>query len=138
MSETYPFLSPEWLDAVRALRDSMARPSVEPPVTMRMNLVVTDTPFGDDVRGHIDTTGGEIVIEAEHLDGPDLTVTVDYETARAVFVDMDATVAMQAFMGGRIKVDGDITKMLALQASTIEPDAETIALGEAVRALTAD
>lgn len=137
MAPTHPFLSPEWLDAVRGLRETLPHPTTPPPITMRMNLVVIETPFADDVAGHIDTSDGEVVIEEGHLDAPDLTVTVDYDTARAVFVDMDPTVAMQAFMSGRIKVDGDITKMLALQAGSIEPDPETLAIAEAVRAITA-
>ena len=99
---------------------------------------MTDTPFGADVQGHIDTTDGRIVIEEGHLDGPDLTLTVDHATARAVFVDLDATKAMQAFMGGRIKVDGDITKMLAMQAGQMEPDERTVAITDALRAMTAD
>lgn len=138
MAEKHPFLSPEWLAAAREIRDTMARPEIPTTVAMKMNLVVTDTPFGHDVLGHIDTSDGEIVIEDRHLDGPDLTVTVDYDTARSVFVDMDATAAMQAFMGGRIKVDGDITKMLAMQVPGAEPDAETKAIAEAVRSITAD
>lgn len=138
MAEKHPFLSPEWLAAARGIRDTMARPEIPTTVTMKMNLVVTDTPFGHDVLGHIDTSDGEIVIEDRHLEGPDLTVTVDYDTARSVFVDMDTTVAMQAFMGGRIKVDGDITKLLAMQVPGAEPDTETKAIAEAVRAITAD
>jgi hypothetical protein len=138
VAEKHPFLSPEWLVAARAIRDTMPPPEIPPTVTMRMNLVVTDTPFGHDVLGHIDTSDGEIIVEDGHLDGPDLTVTADYATARAVFVDLDATVAMQAFMGGRIKVDGDITKMLAMQVPGGEPDPETRAIAEAVRAITAD
>jgi putative sterol carrier protein len=103
-----------------------------------MNLVVTDTPFTSDVEGHVDTTQGEVVIEDGHLEGPDLTVTVDYATARAIFIDQDAAAAMQAFMGGRIKVDGDLTKMLAMQASAAAPDANAQALADALRDITAD
>lgn len=138
MATAYPFLSPDWMNAARALRESMPRPDTAPPVAVRMNLVVTDTPFDADVQGHVDTTDGEVVIEDGHLDGPDLTVTVDYETARAIFIDQDAAAAMQAFMGGRIKVDGDLTKMLAMQASAAAPDANAQGLADALRDITAD
>lgn len=138
MATAYPFLSPDWMNAARALRETMPRPDTAPPVAVRMNLVVTDTPFDADVQGHVDTTDGEVVIEDGHLDGPDLTVTVDYETARAIFIDQDAAAAMQAFMGGRIKVDGDLTKMLAMQASAAAPDANAQALADALRDITAD
>ena len=56
-------------------------------------------------------------METGHLDSPDLTITIGYETAKAILVDGDAQAAMQAFLGGRIKVDGDITKMIALQTA---------------------
>ena len=138
MATAYPFLSPDWMNAARALRETMPRPDTAPPVAVRMNLVVTDTPFDSDVQGHVDTTDGEVVIEDGHLDGPDLTVTVDYETARAIFIDQDAAAAMQAFMGGRIKVDGDLTKMLAMQASAAAPDANAQGLANALRDITAD
>ena len=138
MATAYPFLSPDWMNAARTLRETLPRPDTAPPVAVRMNLVVTDTPFDADVQGHVDTTDGEVIIEDGHLDGPDLTVTVDYETARAIFVDQDAAAAMQAFMGGRIKVDGDLTKMLAMQASAAAPDANAQALADALRDITAD
>jgi putative sterol carrier protein len=138
VATAYPFLSPDWMNAARTLRETLSRPDTAPPVAVRMNLVVTDTPFDADVQGHVDTTDGEVVIEDGHLDGPDLTVTVDYETARAIFIDQDAAAAMQAFMGGRIKVDGDLTKMLAMQASAAAPDANAQALADALRNITAD
>ena len=138
MATAHAFLSPEWMDAARNLRDTMPRPDTAPPVAVRMNLVVTDTPFDSDVHGHIDTTDGEVVIEDGHVEGPDLTVTVDYATARAIFIDQDAAAAMQAFMGGRITVDGDMSKMLAMQASAAAPDAKAQALADALRAITAD
>jgi putative sterol carrier protein len=138
VATAYPFLSPDWMNAARTLRETLPRPDTAPPVAVRMNLVVTDTPFDADVQGHVDTTDGEVVIEDGHLDGPDLTVTVDYETARAIFIDQDAAAAMQAFMGGRIKVDGDLTKMLAMQASAAAPDANAQALADALRNITAD
>jgi putative sterol carrier protein len=138
VATAYPFLSPDWMNAARTLRETLPRPDTAPPVAVRMNLVVTDTPFDSDVQGHVDTTDGEVVIEDGHLDGPDLTVTVDYETARAIFIDQDAAAAMQAFMGGRIKVDGDLTKMLAMQASAAAPDANAQELANALRDITAD
>ena len=138
VATAHAFLSPDWMAAARSLRDTMPLPATAPPVAVRMNLVVTDTPFEADVLGHIDTSEGEVVIEDGHLEGPDLTVTVDYATARAIFIDQDAAAAMQAFMGGRIKVDGDLSKMLAMQASAAAPDENAQALSDALRAITAD
>jgi len=44
-------------------------------------------------------------------------VTLTYATAKAILVDGDAAQAMNAFMSGKIRVDGDITKMIALQTA---------------------
>ena len=136
MSEKFEFLSPEWMVAAKAIRDTMAHPDVPPAGLMKMNLIVTDTPFPADVHGHIDTTDGEIVIEDGHIDAPDLTVTVDFATARAIFVNLDFAAAMQAFMGGRINVQGDITKLMSLQTPGTTPDPQAVAIAEAVRAIT--
>jgi putative sterol carrier protein len=72
-------------------------------------------------------------METGHLDSPDLTVTLSYDTAKAILVDGDAQAAMQAFLGGRIKVDGDITKMLALQTASAGGAADPAAVEMAKR-----
>ena len=138
MAETYQFLSKAWMDAAKEIRDTMPHPDVPSVGLMKMNLNVTETPFDSDVQGHIDTSNGEILIEDGHLEGPDLTVTIEYETARSIFVNLDFTAAMQSFMAGKIQVQGDITKLLAMQTPGAEPDPQAVAIAEAVRAITAD
>ena len=58
-----------------------------------------------------------------HLENPDLTVTLDYVTAKAILVDGNPQAGMQAFMAGKIKVQGDMTKMMAhaVRAPRIRP-----------------
>lgn len=127
---TYPFLSDEWIEAARRLRAEYELPPPAVPVTM--NLVVTDVPFGTGrLLGHLDTTGGGLDIELGHVEHPDVTITTDYATTRLIIVDGDMQAAMAAFLGGRIKVDGDITKMLQFQAP-LPAD-----LAERLKALTA-
>ncbi len=137
---SYPFLSPEWIDAARALREEYAEQVPTSPVQARVNIVITDVPHGDDptVNGHIDTSSGQTIIEHGHLTDPELTVTVDYPTARAAFVTRDQQEVMQAFLTGKILVDGDASKLLALQAvppTQIDPVA--VEMYERLDALTA-
>ncbi len=115
----HPFLSPEWITAARALRAEYADRLPEPVVAARLNVVITGVPHGesDVMEGHIDTTEGQTIIEYGHLGDPDLTVTVDYDTAKAAFVTRDQETLMQAFFGGKILVEGDVSKLLALQAT---------------------
>lgn len=114
----YPFLSDEWIEESRKIRAEYEDQVPEIPVTVRMNQIIQEVPFGDGViNAHIDTSSGRLEIEPGHLESPDLTVTLTYGTAKAILVDGDAAAAMNAFMGGKIKVDGDITKMIALQTA---------------------
>jgi hypothetical protein len=118
----FPFLSDEWTEQARLLQAEFAGRAPQPPLSVRMNLVVTDVPFGDGGRhAHLDTTSGEVVIGIGHVDDPDVTITLEYETAKAIIVEQNQQVAMQAFMSGRIKIDGDMSKLLALQATPADP-----------------
>ena len=114
---TYAFLSPAWIEAARALREEFAADAEIPASTMRMNLTVEAVPYGDGVvDAHVDTTAGLVDIELGHLDPADVKVTLDFETARAVLIDNNAEIAMAAFMAGKVRVEGDMTKLLAYQS----------------------
>jgi putative sterol carrier protein len=96
-----------------------------------MNLIITAVPFGEgELNAHMDTSDGTMTMDTTHLEGPDLTVTLDYDTAKAILVDGDPQAGMQAFMGGKIKVQGDMTKLMAMQqgmSPTAATDAVTVA-----------
>lgn len=115
---SHPFLSEEWMTAARAIREKYADqvPNVE--ADLRINQVIQDVPFGDgEVESFLDTSSGAVVMELGSLDEPDVTITTDYETAKALFVYQDPAVAMQAFMNGKVKVQGDMMKLMAMQTS---------------------
>ncbi|MBW3574191.1 MAG: SCP2 sterol-binding domain-containing protein [Actinobacteria bacterium] len=132
---THPFLSDEWIEAARAIREDYADHAEPMASPVRMNQVVTDVPFGAGVLdAHLDTTSGTMEVEVGHLEHPDVTVTLDYATARAVFVGQDKDVAMQAFMAGKIKVQGDMTKLLAMFSDNVHPLATEVA--ERIKAIT--
>jgi putative sterol carrier protein len=129
---TYQFLSDEWVEQARTIRAEYHGKTPQIPVSIRMNQIITEVPFGDgSIAAHLDTSSGELELETGHLDKPDLTITIDYDTAKAILIDGDAQAAMQAFLGGRIKVDGDITKLLALQSTgvvgAVDPSAVELA-----------
>ena len=118
----HPFLSPEWIEAARAIRAELESKATTKPPPFRMNQIVTGVPFGDgEVKAHTDTTSGELVLELGHLENPDVTVTLPYETARSILVEQDQQAAMQAFMTGQIKVEGDMMKLMALQTAQVDP-----------------
>jgi putative sterol carrier protein len=115
---TYPFLSDEWMAAAREIRAKYADQVPEVTSVIKINQVITDVPFGDgEVKAYLDSSSGTMEMELGELDGADATVTTDYATAKALFVDQDQAIAMQAFMSGKIKVQGDMMKMMALQTA---------------------
>ena len=124
----YPFLSDEWLEAAKAIREESAGSAAAPAHVVRMNQVITDVPFGEGtINAHMDTSGGSLEMDTGHLDDADLTVTLDYATAKAILVEGNPQAGMQAFMAGKIKVQGDMTKMMAMSQGAPDPAAEEIA-----------
>lgn len=123
----FAFLSDEWVSEAHQIRAEYHGRVPEIPIPIKMNLIVKDVPFGSGaMHAHLDTTSGQIEIDVEHLADPDLTLTVEYLTAKAILIEGDAQAAMTAFMGGRIKVDGDITKLLALQSAGLVGGADPL------------
>ena len=123
----YKFLTPEWIEAAKKVRDE-AGAAAPLAHSVRMNQVITDVPFGDGtVDAHMDTSSGQLEMDLGHLENPDLTVTIDYDTAKAIFVEGNPQAGMQAFMAGKIKVQGDMTKLMAMQSGPVDPSAAEVA-----------
>ncbi|HZT65453.1 MAG TPA: SCP2 sterol-binding domain-containing protein [Acidimicrobiales bacterium] len=124
----YPFLSDQWMEEARKVREEYRGQGQKAPVAVKMNQVITNVPFGDGtVNAHMDTSSGELEMDLGHIESPDLTVTIDYDTAKAIFVDGNPQAGMQAFMAGKIKVEGDMTKLMAMQAGAPDPTALEVA-----------
>jgi hypothetical protein len=132
----HEFLSDDWVAAVKAIRDRYADQAQPVPYKVRLNQVITGVPFGDGERRiHVDTTDGAMVLELGELENPDATITTDYETARKIIVEQDQAAAMQAFMAGKIKVQGDMTKLMAMQSAPVDEVAKKVA--DEIKAITA-
>lgn len=103
-----------------------------------MNLNITDVPHADEaVLAYMDTSGGEMEMDLGQLDTPDLTVTLDFETAKAILVDGNPQAGMQAFMQGKIKVVGDMTKLMVMQQSAAGGDALAADIAAKIKDITA-
>jgi hypothetical protein len=107
------FLSDEWFIAVAAL---MLEHGADAPTTqnMMLNLVVTDTPWGAREM-HMGAREGKAEMGQGHDEAADVTLTTDYATAKDVFVSGNQQAGMQAFMAGKVKVQGDMTKLMMAQ-----------------------
>lgn len=136
MAEKYEFLTAEWIEAAKKIRDESDTPAAAPAHVIRMNQVVTDAPFSDeDIKVFMDTSDGEMKMDLGELESPDLTVTVDWTTAKAIFVEQDPQAGMQAFMAGKVKVQGDMTKLMAMQQQAPDPNAQ--AMADKIKEMTA-
>jgi putative sterol carrier protein len=134
---TYVFLSDPWIEQARKIRAAAAAEGTSATVahSVRVNLVITDVPFTDGtVDAHVDTTSGIVEIDSGHINPADMVITVDHSTARSILVEGNTQVAMQAFMTGKIKVDGDVSKLIELQSGAPGPAAQ--ALAERLREIT--
>jgi len=126
----YDFLSDEWMDAIDALRNEAPEPAAAAK-DLVINLVVPDSPFGAR-EAHM--AGGRF--ERGLHDSAPTKLTVPYEVAKKVFIAGDQQAAMQAFMSGQIKVEGDMTKLMAMQGAGA-PTPEQTAFQEKIKDLTA-
>lgn len=130
------FLSPEWMDAARVIREKYRDQAPKVAVTVRFNLVATNVPFGDGViNSHMDTSSGEVVMDLGHLDAVDATLTTDYVTARSIFVEQDPQKAFEAFLMGKVKVEGDVLKLMAMQTAMPQTDLGVVVAAE-IRSIT--
>ena len=136
MADQHPFLSDEWMAEARKIREEFRGKTQAPAHKVKMNQIITEVPFGEGtINAHMDTTAGEMEFEVGHLPEADVTVTVDYETAKSIFVDGNQQAGMQAFMAGKIKVQGDMTKLMAMQQGAVDPAA--IEVQQRIKEITA-
>jgi putative sterol carrier protein len=130
------FLTDEWFGAVKDIRAKYADQAPPVPYKIKLNQVVTGAPFGEgEVRFYLDTNDGTIVMESGQLDDAEVTLTTDYDTAKVIIVDQDQAAAMQAFMSGKIKVQGDMTKLMMMNAQP--PDEITKQVSAEIKEMTA-
>jgi ubiquinone biosynthesis protein UbiJ len=139
----HPFLSEDWIAAAREIRTRHAGQAPTTSASVRVNLNISEVPFGEgSVAAHLDTSSGRLEMELGHLDEADATVTTDYGTAKNLVVYQDQGALMQAFMGGKVKIQGDGTKLMALaaagQTSSASPEAAALAgtIADEIKAIT--
>ena len=125
------------MEAARAIREKYKDQAPKITVVVKVNQVITNVPFGEgQVKSYMDTSSGEMVMELGELSDADATVTTDYHTARMIFVEQDQSAAMQAFMSGKIKVQGDMMKVMGMQTAIPATDIAKV-VAEEIKAITA-
>jgi hypothetical protein len=110
----HAFLSDEWFDEAEKLV-AAADTAAPAHASVVVNLVVKDTPFDEDRQLHMGAKDGKGEFGRGHADEADVTLTTDYATAKEIFVSGNPTAGMQAFMAGKVTVQGDMSKLMAAQ-----------------------
>ena len=111
------FLTDDWFANVEKLTAEAGDLNLPASLSnLALNLVVT----GGEGTTELALDSGKIVKGASA--NAKTTLTLDAETLRKVFLEFDIAAAMQAFMTGKIKVQGDMSQLMALQ--TAKPSQE--------------
>ena len=128
----HQFLSDDWFAIVDKLVEDIGA-DAPANAELLMNLVVTDTPFGAERHLHVGARAGRGHWGIGHAADADLTVTTDYETARLILLSGEPQAGLNAFLEGKVRIQGDLAKLLATQAAAA-PGAS--ALAEAIQGIT--
>jgi hypothetical protein len=125
------FLSESWFSEVERIRAEMGEVPIPGAIkSIRLNVVVTDHPEGEK-RLHV--AGGDFARGL--LDDAPAKITLPFPVATAIFFDETQQVGVQAFMSGKVRIEGDISVMMQLQAAGA-PSPEVQALRKRIREIT--
>ena len=124
------FLTDEWFNEVDRLTAEAGELNLPPALAnTKLNLNVTGTANGD-VNAALDSG----IIKNGFIDNADTTINIDDETLKTIALKGDINEAMNAFMSGKIRIDGDMSQVMALQ--TAKPSAEQKDLFKKIFAMT--
>jgi putative sterol carrier protein len=106
------FLTEDW--AAEATGALQAHEQFKASADMSLQFVVSDAPDGE-VKFYMDASGDDPVQAVGELEDADVTISSSYETASAIFSGELNT--QMAFMTGKIKVNGNLAKLMTQQTA---------------------
>jgi putative sterol carrier protein len=111
------WLTQEWLDESTKLAESQP---VRPGASARLQYIITDGPEGE-VKYYWIVEDGKL-LENRLGELADAEVTLSETYGDAMCIQKGELDANAAFMQGKIKVDGDVGKLMALLPITMSPE----------------
>ena len=124
------FLSDEWFTKVDEL--IAAAGDLQIPDAMRTAQVnITVTTASGETQLHLE----DGLFKRGHNAAFTTSLRVSDDIARKIFVDGDAAAGVQAFLEGKIAVEGDLASVVAMQ--TVEPSEPQLRLTRQIAAITA-
>jgi putative sterol carrier protein len=111
------WLTQEWLDESKKLAESQPE---RPGASARMQYVITGGPDGDVKYYWVLENGKLLESQVGEMPDPEVTLTTTYEDALKIQKgELDANAA---FMQGRVKVTGNMAKLMSLLPLTNAPE----------------
>lgn len=109
------FLSADWADAVQtSLNEHAGFKSAMGSADLTLQFNVSGTPGGD-TSYYLKTSGGSTELTLGTVDDADVTIGQTYDTATAIAKgDLNT---QTAFMTGKLKVSGNLAKLMMHQAA---------------------
>ena len=108
------FLSQEWADAVtEALNSSDEFKQAAADQQVKLQQIVTDSPDGGAGKYYFSLEDGKAEVAIGEIAEPEATMTQDYETA--VAISRREVNPQNAFMQGKLKIQGNMMKLMQLQ-----------------------
>jgi hypothetical protein len=127
----FEFLSDEWFTKVDELI-ATAGSDLKIPEAMRTAQVnITVKTAKGDAKLYLK----DGLFQRGHESSFKTSLTLGEDIARKIFVDGDAAAGVQAFLEGKIQVDGDLAAVVAMQ--TVEPSESQMRLTRQIAAITA-
>lgn len=126
---TYPFLSSAWFARLHELNDQAGDLPLSPALqTTILALTIQDGSYTE----HLHLKAGKFY-QGSH---PNATATLltDQQTLQSIITSRQSDVAIDAFMTGKIRIDGDMSAVLALQSA--KPSTEQKTLYKHILAMT--
>ncbi len=115
------YLSQEWHDKAKELAQTFPERA---GATARMAYVVSGSPDGEIVYHQIIENGKVLEQGVGMCENPEITMTVTWDDS--VKVQKGELDANAAFMQGRMKVAGNMAKLMALMPLTMSPEYKSI------------
>lgn len=114
------FLSQSWFDIVNTLNEQASTLNLPPALA---NLVMNATVEQDKpVLLHL--KDGKI--HQGHAKGATASVIIDNNTLSDILTTGDINIAIEAFMMGKIRIDGDMSAVMSLQSTKPSPEQKTL------------
>ena len=125
---TFNFLTQSWFDAVARLNQEVGELNLPPNLA---ELIINVTVKSENPT-LLHLQAGKI--NQHHIQNADATIYIDQDTLNQIIHDNSVDTALEAFMTGKIFIEGDMSKVMALQSA--RPSQEQKALYKQIKEMT--